>query len=104
MMHVYDDGNCGFNGPWSFLMAMKDDNLDEDFHHKVWETVYCRSKPTPESCHKFESKKNVPISDLEVKLSGFGEDSGRGIYTKVDIEEGMTVGGDGLNLVHMRGL
>lgn len=61
--------------------------------HKVFQTIFCRQEPISEEC-KFQNRilKDVPESDLEVKSSSVGDGSGRGVYTKVDIEKGMTIG------------
>lgn len=31
-MHFFDDGNCGFEAPWSFLVAMKDGDIDSRWY------------------------------------------------------------------------
>ena len=60
------------------------------YPNKSREVVFCRRIPTPETCkptgHGFDlDKPNVPLSSLEVKKSGTGENSGYGLFTKVDI-------------------
>ena len=58
---------------------------------KAWETVYCRRTPRPDSCiyaHGFDKKRsNTPIHNFEVKISGYGENSGRGVYAKKDVHK-----------------
>ena len=39
-----------------------------------------------------EKVHDVPLSDLDVKMSGVGDGSGRGVFTKVDILKGSTIG------------
>jgi hypothetical protein len=56
------------------------------------ENVFCRRQPTPFGCDDDEftfdpETPSVPASSLEVKISGQGDNSGRGVFTKVDIEE-----------------
>ena len=61
--------------------------------HKAFESVYCRQTPTPESCLTIDDRNNdVSLSDLEVKASTFGDGSGRGVFTKVDIPKGAAIG------------
>lgn len=65
--------------------------------NKVFETVHCRKDPTPDSCYNTVKEidgymESVPISDLKVQMSTVGERSGRGLFTKVDIEAGSPVG------------
>jgi len=59
---------------------------------KQWETVFCRRNPRPKSCsfaHGFDKKrKNIGIEEFEVKMSGYGEKSGRGLFAKNDLPEG----------------
>ncbi len=67
------------------------------YPHRALETNYCRTTPKPESCvmleHNFDEKvPNVAVSDLEVRMSGVGDGSGRGVFTKVDIKKGSTLG------------
>ena len=31
-MHFFEDGNCGFEAPWSFLVAMKDETIDSRWY------------------------------------------------------------------------
>jgi len=64
--------------------------------HKVFETVYCRARPQPESCVAMEMMsqpkvENASLDKFEVRLSGAGEKSGRGIYAKVDVAKGTTI-------------
>ena len=61
--------------------------------NRAKETVFCRRQPTPEECLVGESDydpsvSNIPVTSFEVKKSGSGQDSGRGVFTKVDIPEG----------------
>jgi len=64
--------------------------------HRVFENVFCRSDPKPESCYYLDSEVEkediIPMSDFEVKMSSTAENSGRGVYTKVEIEEGSFIG------------
>merc|ERR1711957_768282 len=67
--------------------------------HRVFENVFCRSDPKPESCYYLDSEVEkediIPMSDFEVKMSSTAENSGRGVYTKVEIEEGSFIGMEG---------
>lgn len=61
---------------------------------RVIETVFCRQQPMPDECYVdgFEwlfdpDVANIPAHSFEVKQSGSGKDSGRGVFTKVDILE-----------------
>ena len=128
-MHIYEDGNCGFEDPWTYLVAMKDyDNrgmwyrtqaqIEIDIHerllrthsgapplsyfdsaqmkayrypHKGFETVYCRKDPMPHNCVPELRRPDIPKSDLEVRRSGVGDRSGRGVYTTVDIKKGSSI-------------
>jgi hypothetical protein len=128
-LHLYEDGNCGFDGSWTFIVAAKDKENDMrwymrhagveveirkrilrtvsgapalkyfdgsimqtyQFPHKVFEVVFCRKEPKPASCLMDVSRDNIPLSDFEVKMSGVGDGSGRGVYTKVDIKQGSAI-------------
>ena len=61
--------------------------------HRVFQTVFCRQIPTPEGC-SFNNEKIMDVmeDDLEVKKSNSGDGSGRGVFTKVDIVAGMSIG------------
>ena len=61
--------------------------------HKVFQTVFCRQTPTPDGCI-LEQETLIDVSDydLEVKQSGAGSGSGRGVFTKVNIDQGMAIG------------
>lgn len=127
-MHVYEDGNCGFNMPWTFLVAMKDEQIDlrwymneaqieveihsrivhtksgkpaleyfdgnimqgYQYPHKVFESVFCLGYE--DACVEDKLASDVPISALEVGMSGVGDGSGRGVYTTVDIQQGSSIG------------
>lgn len=127
--HIYEDGHCGFEYPWTFFVVMKDErdraswfrNTAEtqiaihersmrthsgkpvlgyfdgavmrgyQIPHKVFQTIFCRQENTSHLCN-FETIKDVKESDLEVKSSSIGDGSGRGVFTKVDIEKGMSIG------------
>ena len=62
---------------------------------RAMETVFCRRIPTPDTClghrHFTSELDNVPLSELQVKHSGLGENSGRGVFAKVDIPKGSYV-------------
>ena len=126
-MHVYEEGNCGFEAPWTFLVAMKNDEIDMRWYmneaqvdieihdrivrtksgqsalkyfdgsvmqhyqypHKVFETVYCRGNE--QMCQKDIARPDIPLSALEVRMSGVGDGSGRGIFTTVDIKQGSSI-------------
>jgi len=65
--------------------------------HKAFETVYCRSVPTPTDCHEIDDFKNskdfgIRLTDLEIKMSSTSEKAGRGVFTKVDIKKGDWIG------------
>jgi len=60
--------------------------------NKVYETVFCRKVPTPESCHQFDDDSSLSIGDLEVRQSQVGDNSGRGLFTKVDISKNTPIG------------
>jgi hypothetical protein len=142
-LHLYEDGNCGFNNPWTFLVAFKDDEDDQNWYrnqaeidieihkrilrtktgkppaleyfdgslmqsyqspHKVFESVFCRADPMPSSCVTDHHRENVAMSNFEVRMSEVGEGSGRGMYAKVDIKEGTTIGKkESVNAVHVPG-
>jgi len=58
--------------------------------HKVFETVFCRTVPTPKECKTLGFKNKhaiIPKSSFEVRKSGAGEIAGRGVFTKKNIEE-----------------
>uniref|UniRef100_A0A7S2HCC7 PABS domain-containing protein n=1 Tax=Helicotheca tamesis TaxID=374047 RepID=A0A7S2HCC7_9STRA len=64
--------------------------------NKGFETVYCRSHPTPEGCKNegvfyTASYTNTKISSFEVKTSEIGEHAGRGVFAKVDIPKGSRI-------------
>ena len=128
-LHLYEDGNCGFTAPWTFLVAFKADDSDHAWYtnpaqidvaihnrilrtksgnhaleyfdgatmrsyrnpHKVFESVFCRAEPKPDSCITDRFRESVPVSDLEVKMSSVGDGSGRGVFTKVDIKQGTAI-------------
>jgi hypothetical protein len=129
-MHFYEDGNCRFEAPWTFLVAAKGADasgrwymsnaaVDIDIHertvhtvsgkpalkyfdssvmnhyhypHKAFEIAYCRSLPTPDSCYDDNSpRSNIPASEFEVRMSGIGDGSGRGVFTTVDIKKGSSI-------------
>eukprot|EP00557_Chaetoceros_sp_GSL56_P001364 CAMPEP_0176496106 /NCGR_PEP_ID=MMETSP0200_2-20121128/11021_1 /TAXON_ID=947934 /ORGANISM="Chaetoceros sp., Strain GSL56" /LENGTH=768 /DNA_ID=CAMNT_0017894045 /DNA_START=676 /DNA_END=2978 /DNA_ORIENTATION=- len=128
-IHMYEDGHCGFDGSWTYLLAVKDSSNDYRWYmtqpemeveihsrirrtksgssalkyfdgsimqtyqvpHKVFEVVFCRTEPKPLSCVTDVARIDVPISDFEVKMSGVGDGSGRGVYTKVDIKQGSSI-------------
>jgi len=128
-LHLYEDGNCGFEGPWTFLVAFKGDGDDQAWYmnqaeieveihkrilrtkngdhaldyfdgaamqsyrhpHKVFESVFCRTDPKPDSCTTDHFRESVHLSDLEVKMSSVSDGSGRGVFTKVDIKEGTAI-------------
>lgn len=59
------------------------------------ENVFCRREPAPKGCADSKDSwlfdpdiPNVPVSSMQVKVSGQGENAGRGVYTTVDIENG----------------
>jgi len=62
--------------------------------HKVFETVYCRKTPTPESCDTLGSpllvKYDVTWHDFEVKESTL-DGAGLGLFTTVDILKGSSL-------------
>jgi hypothetical protein len=50
-------------------------------------------EPTPEKCavdHRFYDSNypNVPLTSFEVKMSGVGDNAGRGVFTKINIAQG----------------
>jgi hypothetical protein len=56
------------------------------------------------SCITDHHRENVALSDFEVRMSEVGEGSGRGVYTKVDIKEGTSIGKkESVNAVHVPG-
>ena len=60
---------------------------------KAMEIVYCRQDPIPTECEDGEftydpEEPNFSISSFEVKMSEAGENSGRGVFAKVDIPGG----------------
>ena len=62
---------------------------------RAMETVFCRRTPTPGNClgcrRLISDHANVPLSAMEVKHSGLGENSGRGVFAKADIPKGAYV-------------
>ena len=60
--------------------------------NKQWERFFCRRTPRMKSCeiaNGFDKKKkNVPVGEFQVKTSGYGENSGRGVYAKRSVLEG----------------
>ena len=62
--------------------------------HKIYETVYCRKEPTPDSCLALGSpldvKYDVTWKDFEVKKSSI-EGGGLGLFTTVDIAKGSSL-------------
>jgi len=66
------------------------------YPHRVFQGVFCRAEPKPDSCYYLDSEEEkenlVSMSDLEVKMSSASEESGRGIYAKIDIKEGSFIG------------
>ena len=76
--------------------AMKyfDSSVMNHYHypHKAFEIAYCRSLPTPDSCYDDNSpRSNIPASEFEVRMSGIGDGSGRGVFTTVDIKQGSSI-------------
>ena len=71
------------------------DNVDINLPSVLWETVYCRHTPTPQSCiyaHGFDKKwSNTPIDNFQVKISEYGVNSWRGVYTTNDLVKGTYV-------------
>jgi len=61
---------------------------------KFLENEYCMRDPRPSECGKNEIKKRVdaPLSSFVVQNSTIGEGSGRGLFAKVDIKTGSTIG------------
>eukprot|EP01083_Nonionella_stella_P029552 81306_1 len=66
------------------------------YPHHIYEIEFCRQQPLPESCQilveELEYTPNVQLSALEVRKSGAGKHSGRGLYTTVDIKKGSSIG------------
>jgi spermidine synthase len=57
------------------------------------ETVFCRRDPAPYACNDnafqfVPELPNLPASSMEVRISGQGEHSGRGVFTKVNVVNG----------------
>ena len=57
---------------------------------KAMEIVYCRQVPIPKECEAGEytydlEAPNFSLDSFEVKMSGGGENAGRGVFAKVDI-------------------
>ena len=71
--------------------------------HKVFETVYCRKIPVPHECTLMRNKKyfkNTPITAFEIQKTA--EDGKVGVFAKVDIPKGATVGVESVGtLVHI---
>jgi len=72
---------------------------------KPIEAVYCRGNPDSKQCSEGQgfdlNRENLPISVIEVKESSNGDDSGRGVFAKVDIPRDSYVGLDkGISTVH----
>lgn len=75
------------------LLEYFDGSVLEAFRapHRVMETLYCRTSPTPMECIQSKKLPDIPLSNLRVGPSSIGDGSGRGVFTDVDIEEGSTV-------------
>lgn len=62
--------------------------------HKVFETIYCRKVPTPQSCIDLGIPKDIRYDvtwrDFEVKESTL-KGAGLGLFTKVDIAKGNSI-------------
>lgn len=68
------------------------------FPSRIDEEIYCRQKPKPKVCtrHSFDpEKEHFPSSSFQVKHSGMGEKSGRGVFAKQHIPEGSYIALDG---------
>jgi len=127
-IHLYEEAHCGFGDPWTYLVAMKDSDIDAYWYQnvahidlathqrmlathsgkplkyfdgdtmksyqtppKAFEAVHCHKDPMPESCD-VENANDISIDDLELKLSDPNDENSLGVFTKVDIEEGSTIG------------
>ena len=59
---------------------------------KRFETIFCKAEPRPESCDDLRGYDplipNADISHFEVKVSGAGENAGRGLFATRDIPQG----------------
>jgi len=72
------------------------------YPHKALETVYCRKEPMPDSCYRDEEvRPNVPVSAFDVRMSGVGDGSGRGVFAMVDIKKGSAIGRENPRRVHI---
>ena len=61
--------------------------------HKAFQATFCHRDPTPVECSIQEGKiEDLLESNLEVKMSSIGDGSGRGVYSKVDIKRGSSIG------------
>lgn len=58
---------------------------------KPFEAVHCHKDPVPENC-LVNKIGDISVDNLEVKLSDPDDDSSWGVFTKVDIEQGSTIG------------
>jgi len=58
--------------------------------HKGFESVFCKSSDGVDACKSMNSVQgeSVPSSNFEMRMSGVGEGSGRGVFTKTDIKKG----------------
>jgi len=58
---------------------------------KSFEAVHCHKEPMPKSC-AVQDADDISVDDLEVKMSDPDDEESWGVYTKVDIEQGSTIG------------
>jgi len=58
---------------------------------KPFEAVHCHKDPVPENC-LVNKIGDISVDNLEVKLSNPDDDGSWGIFTKVDIKQGSTIG------------
>lgn len=58
---------------------------------KSFEAVHCNKDPVPEQC-LITRADDISIDDLEVKMTDPSDSGSYGVFTKVDIKKGSTIG------------
>ncbi len=94
---------CCFGTSTHVQLDYFDENVMKKYQnpHKIFEIIQCLNENENNnlddnfSCGMFDfntKRIDIPLSKLEVQMSKVGENSGRGLYTKVDIKKGSTIG------------
>jgi hypothetical protein len=93
------------NGEFPFKFFDSATMLSYEFPPKTSEIIFCQRNPASAACeigNGFNPEhENIPISLLEVKKSQEGENSGRGVFTTVDVPANSYIGLESIiHLVH----